>query len=204
MSKIRILIVEDEVLIAEDIRESLNNSDYEVVGVVYDYEAALQQLDQSEPDFVLLDINLGNNTDGFKIAEVINERYHIPFVYLTSYASKTIVDQAKHTRPMGYIVKPFDEGDLFTSIEIAMFNYGQLVKPSTFCRDSINEQILSDLTPKEFEILTDMYDGKTNKQMSEAHFVSVNTIKTHIQKIYDKLDVHTRAAAIARIRKLLT
>ena len=129
---------------------------------------------------------------------------HFPFLYLTSYTNKSIVDQAKYTRPMGYIVKPFDEGDLYTSIEIALYNHSQVNKPRQFNRDLINDKMLNHLTEKEFEVLNDIYEGRTNKQMSEKHFVSINTIKTHIQKIYDKLDVHSRSETIAKVRSLLT
>ena len=203
MSQIRVLVVEDEPLIADDIKEFLTNADYFVTAIAYDKEDALEALEATKPDIALLDINLGNNMDGFVIAETINKSYQIPFIYLTSYSSKHIVDQAKHTRPMGYIVKPFDEGDLFSSIEVALYNHSQLHKPKYFSRESINKQIHTDLTAKEFEILQDLYEGKTNKQMAEKHFVSVNTIKSHVQKMYDKMDTHTRSETIAAIRKYL-
>ena len=67
----------------------------------------------------------------------------------------------------------------------------------------INDKLLAKLTEKEFEILSEMYEGKTNKQMSEAHFISINTIKTHIKNIYDKLDVHSRTETMAKLRTLL-
>lgn len=204
MSQIRVIIVEDEPLIADDIKEFLSNADYLVTAVAYDMKDALEALQSTKPDIALLDINLGNNMDGFLIAEEINAKYRIPFLYLTSYSSKNIVEQAKHTRPMGYIVKPFDEADLFSSIEIALYNYSQLHKPKVFSKALINERLMTDLTQKEFEILEDLYDGKTNKQMAEKHFVSVNTIKTHVQKIYDKMDTHTRAETIAVVRTYLS
>lgn len=204
MSEIKVLIVEDEPLIAEDIGEYLTNIDYAVDAIVHNKEDALKFLNSgSLPDIAILDINLGGNMDGFKIAEHINEHCNFPFLYLTSYANKSVVEQAKYTRPMGFIVKPFDEADLYSSIEIALYNYSQTNKPKEFNRDLINAKILSQITEKEFEVLTDIYEGRTNKQMSDKHFVSINTIKTHIQKIYDKLDVHSRSETIAKIRNLL-
>jgi DNA-binding NarL/FixJ family response regulator len=204
MSQIRVLVVEDEPLIADDIKEFLTNADYFVTAVAYDKEDALEALSATKPDIALLDINLGNNMDGFLIAEEINNKYRIPFLYLTSYSSKHIVEQAKHTRPMGYIVKPFDEADLFSSIEVALFNHSQLNKPKHFSRELINERLMTDLTAKEFDVLTDIYEGRTNKQMAEKHFVSINTIKTHVQKVYDKMDTHTRSETIAAIRTYLS
>jgi len=203
-TQIRVLIVEDEPLIADDIKEYLTNVDYCVSAIAYDKSDALEALEQTNPDIAILDINLGNNLDGFLIAEEINKKYRIPFLYLTSYSSSNVIDQAKVTRPQGYIVKPFDEADLFSSLEIALYNHAQINKPQIFTKELINEKIHANLTEKEFEILNDLYDGKTNKQMAENHFVSVNTIKTHVQKIYDKLDTHTRSETIAKVRSFLS
>ncbi len=203
MSSIKVLIVEDEVLIAEDMKSILTNIDYSVETIAHTLEDGLKALRTCDIDIALLDINLGGNMDGIKIAEEINKNYQFPFLFVTSYSSKMVVDQAKHTRPMGYIVKPFDEGDLFTSIEIALYNFSQLHKPAQFNRDLVNGAFSCELTEKEFEILEDIYEGNTNKQMSANHFVSVNTIKTHVQNIYDKLDVHSRSMTITKLRSLL-
>ena len=203
-SKIKILVVEDDPLIAEDIREILINSNYEVVAVAHHKEGALMILKDSPPDIVLLDINLDNTMDGIEIANQINNFYHIPFIYLTSYSSKAVVADAKPTRPMGYIVKPFEKGDLYAAIEIAIFNHSQKIKPRYFNRVAINKKLPTHLTIKEFEILIDIYEGYSNKQIARKHFVSINTIKTHIQKIYSKLDTNSRVSTIARLRELLS
>ena len=203
MSEINVLVVEDDPLIAEDIRHHLTNADYSAQTVVHNKADALAALATESPDIVLLDINLGGKLDGFEVAEAINAHYHLPFLYLTSYSTKSIVEQAKFTRPMGYILKPFDEADLFSSIEIALYNFAQRQKPAKLTRELINEQILDKLTEKEFELLEHIFDGLTNKLMSERHFVSINTIKTHLKSIYGKLNVHSRTDAIAKIRVLL-
>src|SRR5690606_10354408 len=84
MSEIKVLVVEDEPLIAEDIREFLTNVDYDVVAVAHNKEAALKSLKNSCPDIVLLDINLDHSMDGIDIAHQINTHYQVPFIYLTS------------------------------------------------------------------------------------------------------------------------
>lgn len=203
MSEIKVLIVEDEPLIAEDIGEYLSNSDYSVLAIVHNMKDALKVLQNHTPDIALLDINLNGELDGFKIAEEINLKYKFPFLYLTSYADKATIDKAKYTRPMGYIVKPFVEVDLYSSIEIALYNFSQLNKPKALSKDLVNQKIVGQITDKEFKVLMDMYEGLTNKQMSAKHFVSINTIKTHIQKLYDKLDVHSRTEVLAKMRALL-
>jgi len=203
MATIRVLIVEDEPLIAEDIREYLTNADYSVSAVAHDKAQALRALDAQTPDIALLDINLGGNMDGLEIANIINEKYYAPFIFLTSYSHQTILDQAKVTRPMGYILKPFNERDLYSSIEIALYNFSQGARPRHFNLQSLNKKILNPLTEKEFEILKDIYNGYTNKLMAEKHFVSVNTVKTHLKNLYDKLDVRSRSEAIVKLRDLL-
>lgn len=203
MATIRVLIVEDEPLIAEDIREYLTNADYSVAAVAHNKAQALRALEAQTPDIALLDINLGGNMDGLELANIINEQYHAPFIFLTSYSHKTILDQAKVTRPMGYILKPFNERDLYSSIEIALYNFSQGARPRHFSLEVLNKKILSPITEKEFEILKDIYEGCTNKQMAEKHFVSVNTVKTHLKNLYDKLDVRSRSEAIVKLRDLL-
>jgi len=203
MKTIKILIVEDDPLISEDIRELLTQANYQVIGVVHSKEDALSLLDKTLPDLALLDINLGGNTDGITIAETINEAYKIPFLFLTSYSSKLILDKVKHTLPMGYIVKPFDEGDLVAGIEIAISNFNTFNKTELLSLEVINKSISNPLTQKEFEILKAIYKGNSNKDMAETHFISVNTVKTHVQKVYEKLDAHSRPEAIVKIRSIL-
>ncbi len=202
MALIKVLIVEDEPLIAEDIKAILQEVNYHVVGIAYNKTQALDLLNTHTPDIALLDINLGNNTDGILIAEEINNRYHIPFLYLTSYSSKIILDKVKYTFPMGYIVKPFDEADIFTGIEIALSNYQGIKKSSPLSFEVLNQKLPVTLTQREFEILMDMYNGLTNTQIADKNFVSLNTIKTHVQNIYSKLNVNNRAGAIVAIRNL--
>ena len=202
MSHVRVLVVEDEPIIAEDIREILHNMDFCVSGVAYNPEDAICALKVHPPDMVLLDINLGSKMDGIQIAEFINQTLQIPFVFLTSHADKVTVERAKHTHPSGYLVKPFDEKDLFTTLEIALFNYSKRSPKQDFSLDIINKKLLSKLTPKEFEIFISIYEGKTNRQMTEEYYVSLNTVKTHIKNLYDKLNVKTRTQAIAKLRAL--
>ncbi|MDX1942258.1 MAG: response regulator transcription factor [Saprospiraceae bacterium] len=204
MATIKILIVEDEPLIAEDIREYLSNIDYSVCAIAHNKVQALQALEQEAPDMILLDINLGGNMDGLEIANIINEQYHVPFIFLTSYSHKSIIEQAKVSRPMGYILKPFNEKDLYSSIEIALYNFSQGARPRHFNLDIINQRIYNPLTEKEFEVLKAVYEGCTNKQMAEKYFVSINTIKTHLQNLYDKLGVRSRSEAIVKLRALLS
>lgn len=203
MITIKVLVVEDEPMTAEDIREYLTNSNYSVIAIAYNKEQALQALQKETPDLVLLDINLGGNMDGLVLAQTIHEQYHTPFIFLTSYSHPSILEQAKVTRPVGYILKPFDERDLYSSIEIGLYNFSQGARPRHISLSRINEHLISPLTEKEFDILLSLYNGCTNKQMAETHFVSVNTVKTHLKNLYDKLGVHSRSEVFTRLREWL-
>jgi DNA-binding NarL/FixJ family response regulator len=203
MNKTKILIVEDEPLIAEDIKDFLTNLDFKVTTIAYNKAQAMNSLRTNKPDLVLLDINLGNNHDGILIAEEINKEYKIPFIYLTSYSGKIIINQVKHTLPMGYVVKPFNEVDLFTAIEIAISNYKTIHKKVELTIDLVNSKLNDPLTKREFTILLAIYYGNTNRQIADANFVSINTVKTHIQKIYGKLDTHSRSKTVVWLRDLL-
>ena len=201
MNEIRILVVEDEPLIAMDIEQTLNNIDFAVTAVAHTYIDAIHQLKINTPEAVLLDINLNDEKDGIDIAEFINEQYHLPIIFLTSHADKNTLDRAKKTQPAGYIVKPFEEKDLLAGLEIALYNFSmrESNKP-ILSLVNINKHILSQISEREFDVLVAIYEGKTNMQMAESLFVSVNTIKTHISNIYIKLDVASRTAAVAKVR----
>ncbi len=121
MSKIRILVVEDESLVARDIQNMLRSLGYEVTGVVASGEQAIQKAAASVPDLVLMDIVLKGDIDGIAAAETLWEEYGIPVIYLTAYADDTTFERAKLTKPFGYLLKPFEERELQTTIEMALY-----------------------------------------------------------------------------------
>lgn len=202
MTGVRILVVEDEPLIADDIANQLRINDFEISAIAYDYEDAVYELKFNVPDAVVLDINLGSGKTGVDIAEVINEKYGLPFIYLTSYADKETLERAKRTEPLGYVVKPFDERNLIATLEIALYNFSQKQKSTqpALNLDKINARILSPLTEREFAVLQQIYEGKSNQQMADSLFVSINTIKTQINSIYLKMEANSRSSLLAKLR----
>lgn len=123
MSKVKILVVEDELIIAEDIRIMLENLGYKVIGTVPGYSEAIELMDKNLPDVVLVDILLAGQKDGITLAETIREEYNLPFIFITSHSDTATVERAKSVHPDGYLVKPFEKKDLYTSIEIAFSNF---------------------------------------------------------------------------------
>ena len=117
---ISIFIVEDEPIIAMNIQLALEKNGYQIVGMAESAEETLVKLKTTTPDVVLLDINLEGDQDGVVLAQQIHLRWGIPHIFLTSYTDRTTIDRAKGTNPFGYIVKPFNETTLQTTIEIAV------------------------------------------------------------------------------------
>jgi diguanylate cyclase len=120
MSNEKILIVEDESIIAEDISDSLTARGYRVTGIVYSGEEAIQSVIEVRPDLVLMDVNLQGEIDGITAAEEIRTRFQIPVVYLTAFADENTLRRVNATKPFGYIVKPFEEKNLHTTIQLAL------------------------------------------------------------------------------------
>ncbi len=123
MSNTRILVVEDESIVAKDIQNTLVKLGYEVPATASSAASAYEKLDLIKPDLVFLDIKLKGEEDGIHIAEHIKEKYNIPVIFLTSYVDQATLDRAKVTEPYGYIVKPFNESDLKTTVEMALFKF---------------------------------------------------------------------------------
>ena len=205
MNDIKVMIIEDEPLIAEDIAACLKRREYKVSAIIYYAEDALQHLVQNTPDIVLIDINLNGGQEGIAIARAINNRFQLPFVYLTSYSDKKTLEMAKDTGPSGYIVKPFTEAGLFATLEIALHNHAQKHKDKypDLNLHKINQFLPSPLSLREFDVLQLIYEGYSNNQIADKLFVSNNTIKVHIKNAYLKLDSVSRSTTIARLRELM-
>ncbi|MGQ9870846.1 hybrid sensor histidine kinase/response regulator [Leptodesmis sp.] len=120
MDSARILIVEDEKLVADDLQETLQGLGYEVSASVASGEEALAKIAEAVPDLVLMDIRLAGVLDGVQTSDLIQSQFQIPIVYLTANADCTTLERVKASQPFGYILKPFDEKILATTIDIAL------------------------------------------------------------------------------------
>ncbi len=123
MKNIRILVVEDEAIVAMVIKKRLIDLGYIVSGVAATGEDAITKVEGTFPDLVLMDIMLKGEMDGIEAAEQIRQRFSIPVVYLTAHSDENTLERAKLTEPYGYIIKPFTENDLTSNIEIAIHKH---------------------------------------------------------------------------------
>jgi two-component system, response regulator PdtaR len=123
MPQATIFIAEDELIEAEDIRQTLEKQGYIIAGMGRSGESVLETLKTTRPDLVLMDIHLVGTMDGIDTAEQIRSLYHIPVIFLTAHADETTIERAKVTEPYGYVLKPFDERELHSSIEMALYKH---------------------------------------------------------------------------------
>ncbi|MFB2623896.1 MULTISPECIES: methanogen output domain 1-containing protein [Methanothermobacter] len=136
----RILVVEDEAIVAMGIRHKLETMGHEVVDTVSTGRDAIRASEIHEPDLVLMDIVLKGEMDGIEAAREIMERFNIPIIYLTAYADEEMLARAKITEPYGYIVKPFKSSELNANIEMAIYRHRSAMRE----RELMRKRIISD------------------------------------------------------------
>lgn len=136
MSEIKVLVVEDSALIAEDIAMKLGRHHFDVMEICDKGEDALEFLKKNTPDLVLLDIKLAGALDGISTGYIIQKNYSLPIIYLSDLSDQETLNRAKQTRPANYLTKPFNEADLVRAIDFALsnFNSGPFAAPSTSAR----------------------------------------------------------------------
>jgi two-component system, cell cycle sensor histidine kinase and response regulator CckA len=123
VGKANILVVEDDFVIAKLLAESLQELGYQVAGIVSTGEEAVERAAKVHPDLVLMDIRLKGEMDGIEAGEQISGELHIPLVYLTAYSDERTVERAKITEPYGYLIKPFTDTELKTTLEMAIYKH---------------------------------------------------------------------------------
>lgn len=123
MAKAGILIVEDSFIVAFHLQKTLEGEGYSIIGAETSGEAALARLEKQQPDLILMDIMLAGRLDGVETARTIKSRYNLPVIYITALTDKETIQRAKITEPYGYLTKPFEDREVFTVIEMALYKH---------------------------------------------------------------------------------
>jgi CheY-like chemotaxis protein len=144
-TRARILVVEDESIVAMDIADCLGSLGYEVVGTTDHGEDAINKATTLKPDLVIMDIMLKGAMDGISAAETISTRLQIPVIFLTAHSDESTLQRAKVTAPYGYILKPFDAEDLRTSVEIALYRASHRAGSPDAAREHHEEPLAAEL-----------------------------------------------------------
>ncbi len=186
VKKIKVGIVEDEMIIASVIQDCLVKLNYDVVEPVISFNDAIEMLYTEQPDMVLIDIRISGNKDGIELAEYIRENYSIPFIYLTANSDKETLTRAKKTNPNAYLLKPFTQSDLYTAIEIGLNNFEM--------QKTLNSKVQTSI------VIKDGYD-LINISFSEIVFLSSadNYVKIFLKNGKSVLSRSTISEMISRL-----
>ena len=195
LEKLKILVVEDDAIIAQLIEHYLIQFGYQVIDIIHNGDRALDAIHNLQPDLVLLDINLEGTKDGIDIATIIEQKHRIPYLFITALSDALTINRLRNLNPLAYIVKPFKEEDLKVSIALGMSTYQRSQSSDAVTLHEVNSKSLTPLSEKEFDILLQLGKGLSNKQIGEFLSLSPNTVKWHSQNIYSKLGVKNRTSA---------
>ena len=171
---IKILIVEDNVIIADDMQSMLEEIGYEIVDNVIVFEQAVDVLKEHHVDLVLIDIILASDKTGIDLGKHIREKYNIPFIFVTSNSDRATVENAKTVKPDGYLVKPFEQQDLYTSIEIALSNFNYNKKENKEFEEA-GESFTSNSVLKD-SIFVKKQHLYYRIQFSDIHFIKADNV----------------------------
>ena len=180
MSKPNILVVEDESIVSKDIQHSLKKLGYNVVGAAATGEKALELVRLERPNIVLMDIMLKGEMNGIETAEIIRTELAIPVIFLTAYADESTLAKAKVTEPYGYIIKPFKEIDLHTSIEMAIYKHAKE-------QEIIRERDLLFSIIENKEVSADFIFVKSNSRLVKLKTEDIY----YIEALKDYVVIHT-------------
>jgi len=141
VGKVKILVVEDEIIIADNICDTLNDLGYETLEPAINYSEAVETIEREIPDIAILDIQISGRKSGIDLAKKINKYFNFPFIYLTSNSDSLTFNEAKQTNPSAFLAKPFSKEDLFLAVEVAIHNFSVRNKQNINDSAIINEAL---------------------------------------------------------------
>lgn len=180
--KIKIIVVEDEHLIALDIKRTLLKIGYDVVGMVDNGEEAVLLAGDLKPDLIFMDINLNGEMDGVETAEIIYQSYNIPVVFLTALSDSLTVNKAKMSEPFGYIIKPFDYRILKTSVEMAIYKHSIEKELRQRTKELEIEKIKTDNLLHNILPIEIVDEYKRNSFIAPRHYNNISIMFTDLQE----------------------
>lgn len=187
MSKIKILVVEDEFITAVGTRICLEELGYSVSSIAATGKEALQQTEESRPDIVLMDIELKGGMDGVETGGMIRSQFDIPIIYITAYADKNIIERAKITEPFGYVIKPFEKRDLHSNIEIALYKHN-VEKKLKNANQELQNALIRVEAMSVTDGLTSLYNHRYFYNALESEISRANRYESSLSCIFIDID----------------
>ena len=226
----RILIVEDEWIVARAVQKTLETAGYHVSDVVTSAREALAAVERCRPDLALVDIVLNGGVDGIELARQLRSQASVPFVYVTAYSDTKTLGRAAETEPAGYVVKPFQEGQLLSAVAMALRTaggqpgsngHGEPTPVTDVSGDASHERRRQlrtvavavssqptsarspvDLTSRELEVVRLLLSNGRVSSIAKQLGISPHTVRNHLRSIFRKLGVHSQVELIRELTSL--
>lgn len=177
----RIFIVEDEIVVAKDLAQSLKIEGYDIVGIATTYEKAHNLLPDACADLILCDINLGGEKDGIELMSEFSKIRPTPFIFISAYSDLDIVRRASKLAPEHYLTKPFSTTQLITSVRLVLARVSRKAPP----------------TPRELAVVQALSQGLGTKEIASLLEISTHTVETHRKNLLRKYEVPSSAALLS-------
>jgi DNA-binding NarL/FixJ family response regulator len=177
----RIFIVEDEIIVARDLAQSLKDAGFDIVGLASTYEKARDQLPDARADLILCDINLGGERDGLELMDELSRVRPTPFIFISAYSDLNMIRRASQLAPENYLTKPFSTTQLLTSIRMVLGRISRKAPP----------------TPRELAIVQALSRGLGTKEIASLLEISTHTVETHRKNLLRKYEVQSSAALLS-------
>ncbi len=180
--KTKVLIIEDESIVAKDIQNILQKNNYEVIGIANNADTALNYLAQQMPDVILMDIMIKGNMNGIELSHKIKEEYDVPIIFLTAYSDLPTLEKAKIVEPYAYITKPFKNSDILSAIEITLFRFNKDIE-----RKKEKELLYAIVESKDHDTSARMIFVKSDGKMVKIKFEDIYIVEA----LKDYVTFHT-------------
>ncbi|UXX78569.1 response regulator [Reichenbachiella carrageenanivorans] len=189
MDSLKILLIEDVLIIAKDIKVTLEKDKYAQVEIITNPEDARVSYASNDYDLIISDINLNAEIDGIDLVKELCVQKRVPIVYLTAYSDAATVTKAEQSLPFAYLLKPYNSNQLKLTINLAMLNAQKEHQSIEY--DEKNVELLNALTRREREILFILASGKMSKEIGDILNIATSTVEKHKQHIKEKLELKT-------------
>lgn len=183
--KDKIFIVEDEIVVANDIKQILKSNGFNVVGLATRYKEAKSKILELNPDIVLCDINLHEEKTGISLMQEMSEKCDFRIIFISAYSDHETIEKANLVTPFNYLTKPFNDRQLITSVRMALLslqgNSSNIEKP----------------TKRELTIIKLLAKGQTSEDVGNKLFISRNTVDTHRRKMLKKYSMKSTTELVS-------
>lgn len=185
----KILIVEDEQIVAQNLKDVLGKAGYQVFGPADRHDRGVDMFLRNKPDLILCDVKIKGSLSGIDLIRHLRADHQFKVIYLTAYGDENLLAEAWKTKPEAFLLKPYSEKQLLVTLKLAF----DVKEPATIPLkpDDPKVKAYTDLSIREREILALVAKGHSSKEISEELFISIHTVDTHRKNILGKMGFHS-------------